>query len=96
MLIDIQDLGDSKIRIISKCDLNSLVHEITIEGRDFDAVKEGVRKWRAGELIQNALPMLNEDEREFVLTGISPEMWDDMFGEPRMPLPIAKPLPEPE
>jgi hypothetical protein len=38
-------------------------------------------KWEAGALIQNAFPTLNADQREFVKTGITPAVWDSMFGE---------------
>jgi len=37
--------------------------------------------WQSGTLIQNAFPMLNADQREFVKTGITPEEWNEMFGE---------------
>jgi len=36
--------------------------------------------WRMGELIQNAFPMLDAGQREFIKTGITPEEWDNMFG----------------
>tara|TARA_R100000388_G_scaffold12164_1_gene9995 strand:+ start:183 stop:374 length:192 start_codon:yes stop_codon:yes gene_type:complete len=33
-------------------------------------------KWRDGHgLIQDCLPYLSEDEREFLMTGIMPEEW---------------------
>ena len=35
--------------------------------------------WRNGELIQNAFPKLNYQQRELIQTGIHPECWDDMF-----------------
>ncbi len=38
-------------------------------------------RWRGGELIQNAFPMLSAGEREFIKTGITPEEWDAAFGE---------------
>lgn len=31
-------------------------------------------------LIQEALPFLNADDREFLLTGITPEKWKETFG----------------
>lgn len=31
--------------------------------------------------IQAALPHLNPDEREFIMTGITPEEWDNTFKE---------------
>ena len=34
-----------------------------------------------GMNIQDAFPMLGDDEREFLLTGLTPEEWDDLFGE---------------
>ena len=34
-----------------------------------------------GALIQEAFPMLNADQREFILTGITPEEWAETFGE---------------
>ena len=30
-------------------------------------------------LIQQAMPNLTADEREFIKTGITPQEWDDMF-----------------
>ena len=35
----------------------------------------------SGELIQNVLPNLSEDDREFLLTGATPEEWDDAFSD---------------
>lgn len=38
--------------------------------------------WReAGMNIQDAFPMLNADQREFLMTGLTPEEWDAIFGE---------------
>ena len=33
-----------------------------------------------GELIQKAMPNLTADEREFLMTGITPEEWADLCG----------------
>ena len=32
-------------------------------------------------LVQNAFPDLSADDREFILTGITPEEWDQIFGK---------------
>lgn len=32
-------------------------------------------------LIQDAFPHLSADEREFLLTGIHPKEWDELFSE---------------
>ena len=34
-----------------------------------------------GVLLQDAFPNLSPAEREFIKTGITPEEWDDTFGE---------------
>lgn len=34
-----------------------------------------------GVLLQDAFPNLSPAEREFIKTGITPEEWDDAFGE---------------
>ena len=47
---------------------------------DLDVTEAEILAWQAGELIQNAMPRLNADEREFVKTGITPEEWEAIFG----------------
>ena len=36
---------------------------------------------RREDLVQNIFPHLNADEREFLMTGCTPEEWDAMFPE---------------
>jgi len=39
-------------------------------------------KWRSGGgCIQDIMPYLSADEREFLMTGIMPEEWGQAFGE---------------
>ena len=40
-----------------------------------------IEAWKGGELIQRAMPNLTPDEREFLMTGITPEEWENTFGE---------------
>jgi hypothetical protein len=44
-------------------------------------VVRGLREWEAGALIQDALPFLDADRREFIMTGMTPAMWNEMFPE---------------
>ena len=46
---------------------------------DLDVTLEEYASWKGGELIQNAMPRLNADEREFIMTGITAEEWEEMF-----------------
>jgi hypothetical protein len=40
-----------------------------------------VARYQDGALIQDAFDNLNADEREFLMTGITPAEWDAAFGE---------------
>ena len=51
---------------------NTMVLDMTIEQYD---------DWQNGVLIQNAMPQLSRDEREFLMTGITPEEWHATYGE---------------
>lgn len=40
---------------------------------------DGFVKWQGGMLIQEALPMLSNDERELLISGICPSCWEETF-----------------
>lgn len=48
---------------------------------DLDITQEQLNRWRRGEKIQNVFPHLTADEREFIMTGITPEEWKANFGD---------------
>jgi hypothetical protein len=48
--------------------------------KEIDVTIEQVLAWEEGELIQNAMPQLSADDREFIKTGITSEEWDQLFG----------------
>jgi hypothetical protein len=48
---------------------------------DLDITEEQYQRWESGELIQKVMPNLTEDEREFIITGISKEEWDEIFSD---------------
>jgi hypothetical protein len=50
-----------------------VTREINVSQAQLDA-------WNSGELIQRAMPDLSADDREFILTGILPHQWDELFG----------------
>lgn len=50
--------------------------------KEIDVTQEQLERWQSGEdLIQNIMPNLSPDDREFIMTGITPEEWDDSFKE---------------
>ena len=46
---------------------------------EIEVTQEQLSSWENGTLIQNAMPNLSADEREFIMTGITPEEWDSAF-----------------
>ena len=48
--------------------------------KEIDVTVDQILAWEEGELIQNAMPHLSADDREFCKTGISAEEWDQLFG----------------
>ena len=44
-----------------------------------DVTAEEIANWKAGELIQVAMPRLNAAEREFIKTGITSQEWEEIF-----------------
>lgn len=51
-----------------------------VNTRDIDVSEEEIRAWESGVPIQHAMRDLSADDREFLMTGITPEEWDAAFG----------------
>ncbi len=43
--------------------------------------EQQLHAWQGGMLIQDAMPNLTADEREFILSGILPEQWNELFSK---------------
>jgi len=48
---------------------------------DLDVTQEQLNRWQGGEKIQNVFPHLSVDEREFLMTGIIGEEWNELTEE---------------
>ena len=48
--------------------------------QEIPVTAEQIRLWEGGMLIQNAMPQLTADQREFVMTGITSSEWTAEFG----------------
>ena len=56
--------------------LSSKTHEMEIDVSD-----KQIALWMEGALIQDVMPNLSPDEREFLMTGITPAEWNEMFAQ---------------
>ena len=52
-----------------------------IHTKDIPVTELQLANWEAGELIQNAMPNISADDREFIKTGITAEEWEEAFGK---------------
>ena len=59
-----------------KSQLSGKSHEMEI-----DVSEKQITLWMEGALIQDVMPNLSPDEREFIMTGITPDEWAAEFGE---------------
>jgi len=48
---------------------------------DLPVSQEQLAAYAAGAFVQDAFPQLTAAEREFILTGITPKEWAEVFGE---------------
>ena len=51
------------------------------DGTLINAVVSDLIKWKNGELIQNVMPYLNEDERELLISGTCGKCFDKIFSD---------------
>ena len=60
------------LRVTGECTATGDVYSIEVPA-------EGFARWEAGTLIQVALPDLSPDDREFLISGITPAAWNQIF-----------------
>ena len=48
---------------------------------DVPCTPDQYRAWREGKLIQDAMPDVPPELREFLISGITPEEWKETFGK---------------
>jgi len=51
----------------------------TINSMDLPVTQEEIDDWISGQLIQDVFPYLSREQREFLMTGTTPEEWNEVF-----------------
>jgi hypothetical protein len=64
--------GDTTTAFCMQCDRR---YELAVS-------EQQLRRWQAGELIQNAMPDLPPRDRELLISGTCDRCWRKMFGPP--------------
>jgi hypothetical protein len=68
-----EDLGNGTTRVFGPCVF--LGEEYSCE-----IPTDGLQRFLGGELAHTALPSVSADDREFLISGISPKGWTKTFG----------------
>ena len=50
--------------------------------REIAITPEQIARWQGGAYIQDVCPHLSPDDREFLISGTTPEEWRKAFGDP--------------
>jgi hypothetical protein len=64
----------NSFKIGGKCRVTGKYYEVFVDKKDYIA-------WQDGKNVQDAFPYLTASDREFLITGTSPEGWDLLFGD---------------
>ena len=51
-----------------------------LNSMEIDVTLQQINDWQRGALIQDVMPDLTVDEREFMISGMTPEEWTSVFG----------------
>jgi hypothetical protein len=69
-----ENLPDGKSRVSGNCVFTREPYACLVP-------TAGLQRWLAGERIQSAMPEVPAEDREFLISGISPTGWDRQFGQ---------------
>ena len=72
LMVTLLDGGDTA-QITGKCVFTGEEYQCQVPAK-------GLERWLAGEHIQDAMPTVSADDREFIKSGISPKGWNLAFG----------------
>jgi len=51
---------------------------------NIDCTEEQLNRHKMGELVQDVFPNLSVEEREFLISGVTPEEWDATFEDSKL------------
>jgi hypothetical protein len=71
--LSVEEAGDGLARVTGPC---------VFTGEEYSCLvpAAGLVQFLTGEHVQDALPGVSADDREFLISGISPAGWKKMFG----------------
>lgn len=77
----VSNIGKIDLAIsVTAVDMRGNPTSMIFEGITESTMSQGFARYNQGALIQNAFPFLTLDQREFLMTGMTPEAWDQGMG----------------
>ena len=74
MIDAIEHVAENMVRITKTSMLSGLQRSMDLP------VRQGhIDHWLGGAFLEDAMPHLDHDQREFLITGITPAEWDEVF-----------------
>lgn len=73
--LTITDNKDGTVNVIGHCVFTGTPYAVR------NIPEEQWQNYLNGELVQRAFPTMSVDDREFLISGISPEGWKEEFGD---------------
>ena len=70
------DICDGKIAVSRACVFTGKLNTIYLNRKEFEYYLQNM-----DQLIQDLLPFAAPEDREFLISGVSPEGWNQTFGE---------------
>ena len=72
-----------KIKLLKDKDFVRYKKKCSVSGEIYvvDVPVDNYKRWIEGELIQEACPQLSADEREFLISGKTPEEFKKLFND---------------
>ena len=70
----VTELENGLTNIKGTCRFIGIDHEVVVPS-------EGLKQWLSGMAIQRAMPNVSLDDREFLISGVSPRGWEEKFGK---------------
>ena len=73
---------DKKVTLNEAGDIATVIGNCKFTGEEYSVSVSvsGLQEWLDGVHIQNALPEVSAEDREFIISGISPNGWKQVFG----------------
>jgi hypothetical protein len=69
-----RELDNGRTLVFGKCVFSGEDYSVEVPSAELN-------RYLAGDLAQEAMPSLSTEEREFIISGISPAGWKKAFGE---------------